>query len=75
MHQHEVTADAIVIEGEFWLTVEGQTRHLNPGDSFHVPALVRHKEKYGPEGMCFLGCKNLIALELADPLANTALDI
>ena len=53
MHQHEFTADAIVIEGEFWLTVEGKTQHLQSGDSFQVPALVMHKEKYGPEGCVF----------------------
>ena len=52
-HRHEFTADAIVIEGEFWLTVEGKTRHLNPGDSFHVPAQVEHKEKYGSAGCVF----------------------
>jgi len=53
LHHHEFTADAIVIEGDFWLTVEGKTRHLLSGDSFHVSALVRHKEKYGPEGCVF----------------------
>ena len=52
-HHHEFTADAIVIEGEFWLTVEGKTRNLLSGDSFHVPALAKHKEKYGPEGCVF----------------------
>jgi hypothetical protein len=52
-HHHEFTADAIVIEGEFWLTVEGKTRHLLAGDTFHVPALVEHKEKYGSEGCVF----------------------
>ena len=58
-HRHEFTADAIVIEGEFWLTVEGKTRHLNPGDSFHVPAQVEHKEKYGLQDV-FLGSESLI---------------
>lgn len=53
LHHHEFTADAIVIEGDFWLTVEGKTRHLLSGDSFHVPALAKHKEKYGPEGCVF----------------------
>jgi mannose-6-phosphate isomerase-like protein (cupin superfamily) len=52
-HEHEFTADALVIEGEFWLTVEGKTNHLIPGDSFHVPAKVTHKEKYGSEGCVF----------------------
>jgi len=53
MHHHEFTADAIVIEGEFWLTVKGKTQHLQSGDSFQVPAMVKHKEKYGPEGCIF----------------------
>ena len=53
MPHHEFTVDAIVIEGEFWLTVEGKTQHLQSGDSFQVPALVMHKEKYGPEGCVF----------------------
>jgi len=39
LHHHEFTADAIVIVIE--------------GDSFHVPALAKHKEKYGPEGCVF----------------------
>ena len=53
IHHHEFTADAIVIEGEFWLTTEGKTQHLYPGDSFHIPSMVKHKEKYGPEGCVF----------------------
>lgn len=52
-HHHEFTADAIVIEGEFWLTVEGKTMHFFPGDSFHVPAKVEHKEKFGKDGCVF----------------------
>ena len=52
-HHHDYTADAIVIEGEFWLTVEGKTQHLSPGDSFHVPVGIRHKAKYGSEGCVF----------------------
>jgi len=53
IYPHEFTADAIVIEGEFWLTVEGKTQRLYPGDSFHIPAMVKHKEKYGPSGCVF----------------------
>ena len=34
IHHHEFTADAIVIEGEFWLTVEGKTQHLQSGGLF-----------------------------------------
>ena len=53
MHHHEFTADGIVIEGEFWLTAEGKTRHLQSGDSFNISAMAKHKEKYGPEGCIF----------------------
>jgi len=52
-HCHEFTADAIVIEGDLWLTIEGKSKHLHPGDSFLVPAYVEHNEKYGPEGCVF----------------------
>jgi len=52
-HHHDFTADAIVIEGEFWLTVECKTKHLIPGETFHEPAYIKHKEKYGPEGCVF----------------------
>ena len=53
LHRHEFTADALVIDGEFWLTVEGKTQHLKSGDTFHVPKGAEHKEKYGPEGCVF----------------------
>ncbi|MEI7740752.1 MAG: cupin domain-containing protein, partial [Betaproteobacteria bacterium] len=53
LHQHDFTAEAIVIEGEMWLTVDGKTQHLSQGDNFHVPQHVQHKEKYGPEGCVF----------------------
>lgn len=53
MHHHEFTADGIVIQGEFWLTAEGKTQHLHQGDSFLVPAQVKHQEKFGAEG-CIL---------------------
>jgi mannose-6-phosphate isomerase-like protein (cupin superfamily) len=52
-HHHDFTADVIVIEGEFWLTIGGKTKHFIPGESFHVPAHIKHKEKYGPEGCVF----------------------
>ena len=33
MHHHEFTAEGIVIQGEFWLTTQGKTQHLQSGDS------------------------------------------
>jgi len=44
-HTHPFEANALVTKGEMWLTCEGQTRHLGPGDTF----LVR------PEGRDLLG--------------------
>jgi hypothetical protein len=37
-------ADEIFIKGEFWLTAQGKTKHLQPGYSFQVLALVKHKK-------------------------------
>ena len=37
-------------EGSFQLTINGHTRNLVPGSTFHIPAGVEHSEVYGPEG-------------------------
>jgi uncharacterized cupin superfamily protein len=53
-HQHPFSVDALMVSGEFWLTIEGQgTRHLQPGDRFQVPRGVTHHEHYGPQGAVF----------------------
>jgi hypothetical protein len=49
-HTHPFAARAVVIEGQMWLSVAGHTRHLLPGDTFELDALVPHSERYGPEG-------------------------
>ncbi len=49
-HQHDFTADVLVVDGDFWLTAEGDTKHFEPGDTFYVPVGLEHKEKYGPNG-------------------------
>ena len=33
-HAHPFASQAVVIKGEMWLTVAGQTRHLLPGHTF-----------------------------------------
>lgn len=53
MHEHPFDTDALVVRGEFWLTVDGQTRHVQTGDSFTVARGIRHAERYGPEGATF----------------------
>jgi quercetin dioxygenase-like cupin family protein len=53
-HSHPFRARALVIQGEMWLTVDGQTQHLQPGDRFDVPAGKPHAERYGPQGATYL---------------------
>ena len=52
-HTHPFDASAVVVAGGFSLTVNGQTRHLVPGDTFEVPRGTLHAEHYGPEGATF----------------------
>jgi quercetin dioxygenase-like cupin family protein len=52
-HVHPFDTDAVVVRGEFWLTIGGQTRHLKAGDSFQVARDTPHSEKYGPQGATF----------------------
>jgi mannose-6-phosphate isomerase-like protein (cupin superfamily) len=52
-HKHAFDTDALVVRGEFWLTVDDQTRHMQAGDTFTMPRGVVHSERYGPEGATF----------------------
>lgn len=52
-HSHPFDADLLVVHGEFWLGMDGQERHLRPGESCEVPRGLRHTERYGPEGATF----------------------
>ena len=52
-NQHPFDTDALVVRGEFRLTVGGQTRHVKTGDTFTMARGVLHSESYGPEGATF----------------------
>jgi len=52
-HTHTFDADALITEGEMWLTCGGETRHLRPGDTFHITNGTPHSEKYGPQGTTY----------------------
>ena len=52
-HTHPFDASARVVEGEMWLTLKGETRHLLAGDRFEVPAQTPHEERYGASGALF----------------------
>ena len=52
-HSHPFAADALVVQGEMWLTVGGETQHLLPGGRFALAAGVPHDERYGAEGATY----------------------
>lgn len=52
-HTHDFAVDAIVTEGEMWLTCGGRTQHLRPGDRFTLEADVPHDERYGAQGAAY----------------------
>ncbi|MGN6580276.1 MAG: cupin domain-containing protein [Bordetella sp.] len=53
MHTHPFDTQAVVVRGEYWLTMNGEIRHLKTGDTFTVARGVQHSERYGPEGAVF----------------------
>ena len=50
VHEHPFEAFGYIVKGEFWLTLDGKTTHLQPGDTFKVAKHMPHQEKYGPHG-------------------------
>jgi mannose-6-phosphate isomerase-like protein (cupin superfamily) len=52
-HTHPFGAQALVTQGEMWLTCGAETRHLRPGDTFALDAEVPHAERYGNEGATY----------------------
>ncbi len=52
-HEHPFGVQAQVVQGEFWLTVDGSTTHLQAGDTFKLARGATHSERYGPQGATF----------------------
>ncbi len=52
-HTHAFAVDALVTQGEMWLSCEGRTQHLRPGDCFTLDREVPHDERYGPQGATY----------------------
>jgi quercetin dioxygenase-like cupin family protein len=50
VHEHPFEAFGYIVKGEFWLTLDGKTTHLQQGDTFKVARHMPHHEKYGPHG-------------------------
>ncbi len=49
-HSHPFDVSGLVLQGEFWLTVADQTRHLRADDNFELARDVPHQERYGANG-------------------------
>lgn len=47
---HSFAVQTLVVAGEMWLTVDGQTQHLRAGDPFAQGHEVPHAERYGEQG-------------------------
>lgn len=52
-HRHDFGVKALVVQGEMWLTVGDDMRHLLPGDRFELERDVPHAERYGDGGATY----------------------
>ena len=52
-HSHTFAVNALVTQGELWLSCGEQTRHLQAGDRFELKPNEPHAERYGPQGAVF----------------------
>ena len=52
-HTHSFSVRALVVQGEFWLTVGDSTQHLCVGDRFELGHSMPHAERYGEQGATY----------------------
>jgi hypothetical protein len=52
-HGHPFALEALVVEGDMWLTIGNATRHLRPGDRFALARQAPHAERYGDSGAVY----------------------
>lgn len=52
-HTHPFAVEALVVRGDLWLTVAGNTRHLRTGGRFSLDQDQPHAERYGIEGATY----------------------
>lgn len=52
-HKHPFDTDALVAQGEFWLTVGDRVSHFRAGERFQLGRQIEHSERYGAEGAVF----------------------
>lgn len=52
-HTHPFDVRAIVVQGEMWLSCQGEVLHLRAGDRFALQRELPHDERYGAEGATY----------------------
>ena len=52
-HSHPFDATALVVQGEMWLMVGDETRHIATGGTFELARDTPHSERYGSEGATY----------------------
>jgi len=52
-HTLPFAVQALMVEGEMWLTVGDDTRHLRARDRFELGYGAPHAERYGAEGAVY----------------------
>ena len=65
-HAHPFDADALVVQGEMWLTVNDVVQHLRPSDTFNLNANIVHSERYGAEGATYWVARRNVSEITAD---------
>jgi len=53
LHTHPFDAEAVVTQGEMWLTCGDTTMHLLPGATFSIDRGIEHHERYGADGATY----------------------
>ena len=53
-HHHENEQLGFIIAGTLTMRIAGESRELNPGDTYAIPSNVLHDAKAGPEGATVL---------------------
>ena len=66
LHAHPFDADALVVQGEMWLTVNDVVQHLRPSDTFNLNANIVHSERYGAEGATYWVARRNVSQIAAD---------
>jgi hypothetical protein len=56
-HRHPFEVKALVMSGQIELLVDGQKRHFQVGEVFHLEHDKPYCETYGPQGVCYLASR------------------